>query len=244
MKATISFIIFFNLVIINCASLRNLKLARDQEKYDKLCEAAKKTIYQLYKIKDIDFEDTTFINIVDNKKTLYIAVDENPTIPTETVRVDFTIANGTPKLPAIEYPKELKFKFEIFGKAYDLEEEFKAIANAIASGYNDGKVIAYKKAGQKVSQNRFKCFVNSADGKEYGSFEIVQEDVNDSKSLSTTIANWYQKIESILKVVNDDVKVVSELVATVKGIVKDENKPSSSSSFLKMSCFLFIFALL
>ena len=161
-------------------SLRNLKLTRDEGKYKALIEAANKTAYQLYELKDIDFKDRNTYSFEDKKK-IYIVIDENLTLPTDKKQVNFNISNGVVNMPELDYPPELKYGLEIFGRVCDLQEEFKAIANMIAAGFNNGNVIGYKKdTDKKINQYRLKCIVNSNDGKEQGSFEIVQEDLDDS----------------------------------------------------------------
>jgi len=49
-------------------SLRNLKLTRDEGKYITLIEAANKTAYQLYELKDVDFKDRNTYSFEDKKK--------------------------------------------------------------------------------------------------------------------------------------------------------------------------------
>lgn len=223
-------------------SLRNLKLTRDEGKYKALIEAANKTVYQLYELKDIDFKDRNTYSFEDKKKKIYIVIDENPTLPTDTKQVKFNISNGVVNMPELDYPPELKYGLEIFGRVCDLQEEFKAIANMIAAGFNNGNVIGYKKdTDKKINQYRLKCFVNSNDGKEQGSFEIVQEDLDDLTKISNFFEKWYNKIKSIFKVVGPDIESASLWVINFAGI-KNKN---SSSSFLKISFLglLFIFGL-
>ena len=221
-------------------SLRHLKLERDEEKYKTLVQAANKTAYQLYEL-NIDFKDRNTYNFEDKKKKIYIVIDENPTLPTEEKQVGFNITNGAVQIPKLNYPPELKYGLEIFGRACDLEEEFRGIANMIAAGYDNGKVIGYKKDTQKVNQFRLKCFVNTAEGKEQGSFEIIQEDLDDLTKIANFFEKWYNKIKSILKVVGPDVEAASLWVINLAGI-KNKN---SSSSFLEISflSLLLIFGL-
>ena len=221
-------------------SLRNLKLERDEEKYKTLVQAANKTAYQLYEL-TVDFKDRNTYNFEDKKKKIYIVIDENPTLPTEEKQVGFNITNGAVQIPKLVYPPELKYGLEIFGRACDLEEEFRGIANMIAAAYNYGKVIGYKKDTQKVNQFRLKCFVNTAEGKEQGSFEIIQEDLDDLTKIANFFEKWYNKIKSILKIVGPDVEAASLWVINLAGI---KNK-GSSSSFLEISflSLLLIFGL-
>lgn len=231
MKSLTLLVILLNLSLFKSKSLRNLKLSRDEDKYKALIEAANKTAYQLYELNNVDFKDRNTYNYEDKKKKIYIVIDENPTLPTDEKQVTFNISNGVVNIPKLNYPPELKYGLEIFGRACDLEEEFKAIANMIAAGYNNGKVIGYKKDTSKVNQYRLKCFVNSKDGKEQGAFELVQEDLDDLTKIANFFEKWYNKIKSVLKVVGPDVESASLWVINFAGL---KNK-SSSSSFLEIS---------
>ena len=111
----------------------------------------------------------------------------------------------------------------------------------IAAGYNNGKVIGYKKYTQKVNQFRLKCFVNSAEGNEQESFEIIQEDLDDLTKIANFFEKWYNKIKKVLKIVGPDVQAASLWVINFAGI---KNK-GNSSSFLEISflSLLLIFGL-
>ena len=233
-------VILLSLSLIKGKSLRNLKLTRDESKYKALIQAANKTAYQLYELKDVDFKDRNSYSFRDKKKYIYIVIDENPTLPTDKIQVKFNISKGVVNMPELDYPPELKYGLEIFGRACDLKEEFKAIANMVAAGYNNGNVIGYKKDTQKVNQYRLKCFVNSEDGKEQGSFEIIQEDLDDLTKIANFFEKWYNKIKSILKIVGPDIQSASLFVINFAGL-----KNTNSSSFLEISflCLLFIFVL-
>lgn len=231
----------FNFALINCENLRNLILTRIPENYNNLIIAANKTVYQIYS-KKIDFEDRNEVVIENSDKMLLKVIidDDDPTIPDVENKVRFNITSGKVKIPKIEYPN---LKFEIFGKAYDLEEEFIAIAKMIAAGYDDGYVILYKKDSEIIAQTRIKCFVKSKDGKEYGSFEIMVEDKNDYKDIVNKIKKWYKKVKEALLTISNEAKVICEAVGTLYGTIKDKK---SSSSFMKISSLslLIIFLLL
>lgn len=111
----------------------------------------------------------------------------------------------------------------------------------IAAGYNNGKVIGYKKDTQKVNQFRLKCFVDSDEGEEKGSFEIIQEDLDDLTKISNFLEKWYNKIKKVLKIVGPDVQAASLWVINFAGIKNKVN----SSSFLEISflSLLLIFGL-
>lgn len=231
MKSFTLLVILLNLSLFKSKSLRNLKLSRDENKYKTLIAAANKTAYQLYQLNNVDFKDRNTYNYQDTKRKIYIVIDENPTLPTDEKQVTFNILNGVVNMSKLDYPQELKYGLEIFGRACDLEEEFKAIANMIAAGYNNGKVIGYKKDNSKVNQYRLKCFVNSEDGKEQGSFELVQEDLSNLAKIENFFGKWCEKLKKFLTVVSPVVESASLLVINFVGL---KNKVSSSS-FLEIS---------
>ena len=237
MRSLTLYFLVFTFALINCQNLRNLILTRDPVKYQILVTAANKTVYQMYK-KKIDFEDRNEVTIEDSSKMLLkVIVDDDPSIPEVEDKVIFNITKGKVSIPDLKYPD---LKFEIFGKSYDLKEEFDAIAKMISAGYDDGCVYVYKKDSKVVAQTRFKCFVNSNDGEKYGSFEILVEDKNDYKDIVSKLEKWYNKVKEILTKVSPEIKVVSELVGTIYGTIKDLK---GSSSFLKISSLYLLFIL-
>ena len=218
------FLIILTLSLTNCLNLRELKLGRDREKYDALVKVAKKTVYQLYN-KSIDFNDRNDAYIEQAEvMTIKVVVDEYAnTRPDYQNQTSFTIVNGKPVLPDLEIPPEATF--QVYG-AKDLKEEFKAFGNMIAAGYEgyeNGEVYIYRKETSYTAQGRFKCFVKSKDGTEYGAFEILQEDINDRKDLLSKIENFLRKVGQILSIVDVKVKVVAELIGSFRGIFKDIN---------------------
>ena len=125
-------VILLSLSLIKGKSLRNLKLTRDESKYKALIQAANKTAYQLYELKDVDFKDRNSYSFRDKKKYIYIVIDENPTLPTDKIQVKFNISKGVVNMPELDYPPELKYGLEIFGRACDLQEEFKDFSTIFA----------------------------------------------------------------------------------------------------------------
>ena len=231
MKSLTLLAISFYFVSISCQHLRNLKLARDPDKYKVLVAAAKETIYQIYG-KTVDFANRNEVIIEDNSNCLLkVVVDDNePEIPKAVNMSNFTIVNGKAIMPEIEFPN---LKLEIFGKALDLEEEYRAFANMISAGYKNGKAYIYKKESEITAQARYKCFVNSDDGKECGSFEILTEDKNDYKDIKSKLQRWYEKAKSLIIKHGPVVLTLAQNLVVLKGIKKDLF--SSSSSFMNIS---------
>ena len=233
-------IAIINLLLINSKETRNLKLGISPENYEILSEVAKNTVKQIYK-KTVDFSDGRNDQTIENSKTLYLRViiSENQDIPSEEEKAYFDINNHHVNIPSsITFPK---LDFDIFG-ADDLEEEFTAFTENIANKIKNGKVYTYKKNGENAAQTRYRCFVNSDDGTtKVGSFEIVQQDKNDEETIIEKISNWYSKIKNAAISLTNEVKAISELVATWKGILKDIK---SNSTLIKLPFFTLLIILL
>jgi len=99
-------------------------------------------------------------------------------------------------------------------------------------------VFIYKKSNENAAQTRYRCFVNSDEGEKIGSFEVVQKDKNDEKTIIDKIADWYKRLKNLAITVTNEIKAISELVATLNGIIKDL---SSSSSLIKIPFLIFFF---
>ena len=240
-------LIIFPLVIssINCQYIRNLKLERDNEKYQILAEVANNTVYQLYN-KTVSFNNRydAYIEQTD-VMIIKVVIDEYSTFPQYENQTTFQIINGKPELPDLKIPKDVEFN--IYG-AKDLQEEFKAFANMIAAGYSGyeyGNVTIYRKETEFTSQARFKCFVKSKDGIVYGAFEIIQEDLNDRNDIKEKIKVFFNNVIKKINEITPGLRVVTELIGTVKGIQKDIFPIIFSvSSFLRLSYTLLLFILI
>ena len=186
----ICFLLLLSLSSITCIKPRNLKLERDPEKYKVLCSVANKTVYQLFN-RTIDFKDRydAYIQQTD-MMVVKVVVDEYGVFPNYPNQTTFEIINGQPIIPDLQVPKNASF--DVYG-AKDLQEEFKAFGNMVAAGYAGyeyGNVTIYRKETSFTAQSRFICFVKNKAGELYGSFEILQEDLNDRKDLITRIDNF------------------------------------------------------
>ena len=190
-----------------------------------------KKLFIRYLGKIVDFVDINEVIIEDSSKCfLKVVVDDNePEIPKVVNMSNFTIVNGKAILPEIEFPN---LKLEIFGKALDVEEEYRAFANMISAGYKNGKAYIYKKESEITAQARYKCFVISDKVEECGSFEILTEDKNDYKDIKSKLQRWYEKAKSLIIKHGPVVLTLAQNLVVLKGIKKDL---FSSSSFMNIS---------
>ena len=225
-----------SLLLVNCENLRGLMLTMEPEIFKKLTEAATKAIHQIYNL-TLDFGDRIQEGIEDDKKKIQVTVYDNPIIPTANEQLQFNITNGKVSIPSV---LNLKHRLNLFGKAYNLYDEMEILGTMIANTFKNGYVIVYHRDSEKgvVAHSRFRCFVQE-NGEDYGAFEVVQVDKNDSKTIKEKITLFLE----ILGVVNKGVKGAAELISTIKGIQQDVK---SSSSFLKIPLLmlLIIFGLL
>ena len=227
-----------SLLLVNCENLRGLMLTMEPEIFKKLTEAATKAIHQIYNL-TLNFEDRIQEGIEDDKKKIQVTVYDNPIIPTAIEQLRFNITNGKVSIPSV---LNIKHRLNIFGKAYNLYDEMEILGTMIANTFKNGYVIVYHRDSEKgvVAHSRFRCFVQE-NGEDYGAFEVVQVDKNDSKTIKEKITIFLE----ILGLVNKGVKGAAELVSTIKGIQQD-GKAIASSSFLKIPSLmlLIIFGLL
>ena len=240
----ICFLLLLSLSSITCIKPRNLKLERDPEKYKVLCSVANNTVYQLFN-RTIDFKDRydAYIQQTD-MMVVKVVVDEYGVFPNYTNQTTFEIINGQPIIPDLQVPKDASF--DVYG-AKDLQEELKAFGNMVAAGYAGyeyGNVTIYRKETSFTAQGRFMCFVKDNTGKLYGSFEILQEDLNDRKDLITRIDKFLKKLTNIAKIIVGRIQIVGELCGTLRGIYKDINNiVTGASSFIRLSSLLLIITL-
>ena len=225
------FILSLSILLLNCQHLRKLKLNRDEAKYKVLTEVAKKTVYQLYN-RQIDFKDREYALVEDTgKMTVKVVIDEYAELPTHENQTTFTIVNGRPNVPDLEIPDGISF--DVY-EAKDLKEEYRIFARMIAagySGYENGNVTIYRKETAYTGQGRFLCFVRGKNNEDYGAFEVLQQDENDKKDLISKINKFLDKVKEKLKRITGTVRVVSEIIGTFKGIVKDLE---GASSYIKI----------
>jgi hypothetical protein len=207
----------------------------DPKKLKTLTNIASNTLFQLFGV-SIDFNGRGY-GIIDNSKLkIEIALYDDQEIPTEESKFRFEIINWSPQIPEIKVDEAI---LDIFGKSYDVKEQYKIVANLFANAIENGFVISYNKTGDDIVANsRFKCFVNTEDGN--GSFEIAIEDKNDKTTILDSIEKFLRDIEL------DDIANILELCARASSVFLGIKKDwFSSSSFLNIPylILLFIFCL-
>ena len=218
-----------------------------QNRYDKIVSAAKESLYQLLNI-TIDFQGRYIYNQNNGIYELVILIDEYPLEPTD-VATYFNITNGRAFFPDIITRPDFIIKLNISNNLFDVEEEFRAFGSIFAAGIRNGKVVFYYKSNANVSNTiRFKCFINSQNNEEYGSFEISLKYIEKTlwQKIKDGVSNFWSQAKAFLGEVNEGLKIASEIAANVNAIQKtimnitNPHSSSSSSSYLSSKILLII----
>ena len=194
------------------------------DRYNKIVNRAVDTIYSVYNI-TVDFKDKYVFSDNNDLYTLKVLIEEYPEAPKEeNIETSFDIIQGRVSLPNIDYVSEVKL--ELFEKSFDIETEYKALATLFASGIRNGKVYLYKSDPTKTqSESRFKCFVYSESGDEYGAFEIYFKDNNDEGPIMKAINNFCKNLEKYAPKVLDKLAIIANLISGFLGRLNDILKP-------------------
>ena len=243
-------ILIINLLYIDSKyPLRNLKLYRNPIVYQKLAQAAKDTVYQVYNI-TIDFKNRSEAAYEDSSKKIMVVVDEySPIIPQGFPNITFNVKNGEPMIS-----KELtdildtlslnKKTLKVFFVEYDVKESFKALVNKVAAGFNNGEVYIYELDIEKTHQIRYKCFL-SENEISIGAFEIIQQDKDksDFEHIVESIKKWMEIIKPIIASGAEITENVGKIVSSFVGIWTNvfKAKKENISLFLKSPIILLIY---
>ena len=215
-----------------------------QNRYEKIVSAATESLFQLLNI-TIDFKGRYIYSEANNIYEISVLIDEYPLRPAD-FGTYFNISNGKaifPNYAEITNPDYYKIKLNISNNLFDVDEEYKAFGNMFAIGMRNGKVIIYKKNIEGVSNLiRFKCFLNSQNNEEYGSFEISLKYIEKTKweKIKEGINNFWENAKKFLKELNEGVKLVSEIVGNVLALKEQLINKKAYSSYLRSNIGLII----
>ena len=182
---------------------------------ENLVETAVKTFKQLYNI-TIDFEDRNVVTVNDEIKYYKVLLEE---YPNSYQGYHFTLIKiENKKISFADIPSDLYIK--IFGRSYNLKEEFESIAYLLAASIDNGEIILYKNDINKFeSEVRYKCYLSQKNEEQKGAFVVSFEDKDDKLTIEETVETFWNNVEeSIQERLKVDVRIISEFVVTTFGI--------------------------
>ena len=182
---------------------------------ENLVETAVNTFKQLYNI-TIDFEDRNIVTVNDDIKYYKVLLEEYPNSYEGLYFTLIKIENK--KISFADIPSDLYIK--IFGRSYNLKEEFESIIYLLAASIDNGEIILYKNDIKKFeSETRYKCYLSQKNEEQKGAFVVSFEDKDDKLTIEETVETfWNSVVESIPERLKVDVRIISEFVVTTFGI--------------------------
>ena len=185
-------------------------------RYEKLVKIANKTFYDLYNI-SLDFQGKYMI--ISNEESRYykVLINEYPKYEGETF-TKISIKNG--RVFYTDFPIFSSLTFKIFGRTFNLKEEFLSISYLIAPIIKDGYFrIEKMNLDEFDSQiiNKYELIRENEESQ--GGYEIIFEDKDDIREIKQTLnefwQTWSNKIpEKDIK----DAKLIAQFVVTTFGI--------------------------
>ena len=205
------FVIIISEIIVNNLALKHNAINRRE----KLANSAIKLFHQLYNM-SIDFNNLNVITHNDDMNYYKIILEE---FPKPQDGLDFTvilIENGRFFIPDI--PKDLTFT--IFGRSYNLKQEYEAILYTLAPAIYNGEIELYKNDINTFEPEiRYKCNLYREGEENLGLFHVIFEDKDDKLTIEETLETFWSTYKD--KIPNElvvDVKIAAQFVVTTFGI--------------------------
>ena len=216
MKLIYLIVIFSNFLLILPQNLRNLLLADElflsrSNNYIKLTQEANDTFYQLYNIQ-LDFKERYYLEIDDDTKYLRVIINENITSKNEN-SLSFKFMNEQ-ILSDFEIPENLSIT--LFGRTYNLRDEFWNIANSIFR-YTD----VYKINFPKENFDKFDTISKYElyDKNYIGTIDVILEDKDDKVSIEEDLEIFWENVKDLLPDKSIPyTRIAAEFVAITFGI--------------------------
>ena len=213
MKLLYSLIIFFTLIFVSPMNLRNSdELSSSKSpKYIKLTQEANETFYQLYEMQ-LDFKQRYYLEIEDETKYLRVVINENMTSTNEVFNTfEFKNEQITSEF---EIPENISIT--LFGRTFNLREEFNTIMNSIFR-YTDIVQVKFPKENYDKFDtiSKYELHVNN----NIGTIDIILEDKDDKVSIEESLEVFWDSIKDLIP--NEYIKntrLAAEFVAVTFGI--------------------------
>ena len=213
MKLVYSLIIFFTLIFVSPMNLRNSdELSSSKSpKYIKLTQEANETFYQLYEMQ-LDFKQRYYLEIEDETKYLRVVINENMTTTNEVFNTfEFKNEQITSEF---EIPENISIT--LFGRTFNLREEFNTIMNSIFR-YTDIVQVKFPKENYDKFDtiSKYELHVNN----NIGTIDIILEDKDDKVSIEESLEVFWDSIKDLIpSEYIKNTRLAAEFVAVTFGI--------------------------
>ena len=221
MKLLYSLIIFFAFLFVSPMNLRNSAEIKElqaskSDNYIKLTQEANETFYQLYEMQ-LDFKQRYFLEIDDDTKFLRVIINENMT---QTNEVFNTFEYKFEQTSEFEIPENITIT--LFGRSYNLREEFWNILNSIFR-YTGIIMVKFPKENYDSFDTISKYELHAKDN--IGTIDIILEDKDDKISIEESLEVFWNNVkDSIPKEYIQNTRLAAEFVAVTFGIRRAVSK--------------------
>ena len=180
-------------------------------KYIKLTQEANETFYQLYEMQ-LDFKQRYYLEIEDETKYLRVVINENMTSTNEIFNTfEFKNEQITSEF---EIPENISIT--LFGRTYNLREEFNTIMNSIFR-YTDIVQVKFPKENYDKFDtiSKYELHVNN----NIGTIDIILEDKDDKVSIEESLEVFWDSIKDLIpSEYIKNTRLAAEFVAVTFGI--------------------------
>ena len=213
-----SLILILSFLLVSPKNLQSLEPSNElieskSNNYLKLAQEANQTFYQLYEIQ-LDFKERYYIEIDDDTKYLRIIINENLTANDESFHM-FESKNEQ-IISDIEIPENISIT--IFGRTYNLREEFYNILNSIFHFTDVTKIKFPKENLDKFDTiSKYELHVKNY----IGSIDVILEDKDDKVSLEEDLEKFWDSVkDSLPSRYIQDTRLAAEFVVITFGVRK------------------------
>ena len=204
-------------IIISEFVINNLALSHNSvDRNEILTNSAKYFFKQLYNL-TIDFDGKNIVQHNDDISYYRVIIEEFPK-PHEGIYFTIVlIEDGRFYIPD-GFPSDLTFS--IFGRSYNLKQEYQSILYLFSAPINNGEIQIYKNDINKFEPEvKYKYYVHRKNDENYGLFHVIFEDKDDKLIIEETLETfWNNNKDKIPQDLSVDVKIAAEFVVTTFGI--------------------------
>ena len=206
-----------DVIIISEFVINNLALSHNSvDRNEILTNSAKYFFKQLYNL-TIDFDDKNIVQHNDDISYYRVIIEEFPK-PHEGIYFTIVlIEDGRFYIPD-GFPSDLTFS--IFGRSYNLKQEYQSILYLFSAPINNGEIQIYKNDINTFEPEvKYKYYVHRKNDENYGLFHVIFEDKDDKLIIEETLETfWNNNKDKIPQDLSVDVKIAAEFVVTTFGI--------------------------